>query len=107
MGACFYPPMNPTPSNTKARLPFGNRFFLSCWCIVAAFGAYACMYAFRKPFTAGTYMTDPFTAGFKTWLVLAQVLRRFENRHKRFEDLLEHHFSLVAHRGSASRMAGG
>ena len=74
MGACFYPPMNPTPSNTKARLPFGNRFFLSCWCIVAAFGAYACMYAFRKPFTAGTYMTDPFTAGFKTWLVLAQVL---------------------------------
>ncbi|MBN8459521.1 MAG: hypothetical protein J0M04_16960 [Verrucomicrobia bacterium] len=32
------------------------------------------MYGFRKPFTAGTYGHDPFQAGFKTWLVLAQVL---------------------------------
>ena len=30
--------------------------------------------------------------------VLGQVLRRFDKRHKRFEDLLEHHFALVAHR---------
>jgi predicted GH43/DUF377 family glycosyl hydrolase len=30
-------------------------------------------------------------------VVLEQVLRRFEDRHKRFEDVLEHHFSLVAH----------
>ncbi len=44
------------------------------WCVAAAFGAYACMYAFRKPFTAGTYTSEPFSAGFKTWLVLAQVL---------------------------------
>lgn len=49
-------------------------WFLSAWCVVAAFGAYACMYAFRKPFTAGTYTAAPFEAGFKTWLVLAQVL---------------------------------
>ena len=32
------------------------------------------MYAFRKPFTAGSYTAEPFSAGFKTWLVLAQVL---------------------------------
>ena len=31
-------------------------------------------------------------------VLLEQVLRRFESRHKHFEDLLEHHFSLVAHR---------
>ena len=47
---------------------------LSLWCIVAAFGAYACMYGFRKPFTAATYSDAPFHPGFKTWLVLAQVL---------------------------------
>src|SRR5262245_6888148 len=28
---------------------------LSAWCVLAAFGAYFCMYAFRKPFTAGLY----------------------------------------------------
>ncbi len=32
------------------------------------------MYALRKPFTAGTYNEAPFVVGFKTWLVLAQVL---------------------------------
>ncbi len=47
---------------------------LGAWCAVAAFGAYGCMYAFRKPFTAGGYGTGNFPAGFKTWLVLAQVL---------------------------------
>jgi predicted GH43/DUF377 family glycosyl hydrolase len=31
-------------------------------------------------------------------VVLAQVLRRFDKRHKRFEELLERHFALVAHR---------
>jgi len=38
--------------------------------------------------------------------VLGQVLRRFERRHKRFEELLERHYSLVAHRtgdGALSR----
>jgi predicted GH43/DUF377 family glycosyl hydrolase len=38
--------------------------------------------------------------------VLGQVLRRFERRHKQFEELLERHFSLVAHRagdGALSR----
>jgi hypothetical protein len=47
---------------------------MSLWCVASAFGAYACMYGFRKPFTAGSYVDEPFEAGFKTWLVLAQVL---------------------------------
>ena len=33
----------------------GGGWSLSAWCVVAAFGAYFCMYAFRKPFTAGAY----------------------------------------------------
>jgi predicted GH43/DUF377 family glycosyl hydrolase len=32
-----------------------------------------------------------------TTMVLQHVLRRFEKRHKQFEDLLERHFALVAH----------
>ena len=51
-----------------------RNWVLSVWCMVAAFGTYACMYAFRKPFTAATYLEAPFCPGFKTWLVLAQVL---------------------------------
>jgi hypothetical protein len=48
---------------------------LSIWCMVAAFGTYFCMYAFRKPFTAATY-TDVtlWGIGYKTVLVTAQVL---------------------------------
>lgn len=46
----------------------------SAWCVVAAFGTYACMYGFRKPFTAGTYPDAVNAADFKVWLVAAQVL---------------------------------
>jgi hypothetical protein len=48
---------------------------LSTWAVVAAFGCYFCMYAFRKPFTAAKF--DDFTfwgLGFKTILVISQVL---------------------------------
>lgn len=45
-------------------------WLLSLWSVVAAFGAYACMYGFRKPFTAGSYGD----ADTKLWLVTAQVL---------------------------------
>ena len=45
-------------------------WFLTLWCVIAAFGAYASMYGFRKPFTAGSYGG----AEGKTWLVTAQVL---------------------------------
>jgi len=49
-------------------------WFMGAWCVVAAFGAYACIYAFRKPFTAGSFTDPAHGPGFKTWLVLAQVL---------------------------------
>jgi hypothetical protein len=47
---------------------------MSVWCVAAAFGTYGCMYAFRKPFTAATFTADPFAPGFKSWLILAQVM---------------------------------
>ena len=69
------------PSRTASWLnpPFARsllqrNWVLAVWCMVAAFGTYACMYGFRKPFTAATYSVAPFFPGFKTWLVLAQVL---------------------------------
>lgn len=45
-------------------------WFFTLWCVLAAFGAYASMYGFRKPFTAGGYGG----ADAKAWLVTAQVL---------------------------------
>lgn len=66
--------MNPPHPSRVTRLLQARPWLLSAWCIVAAFGAYACMYAFRKPFTAATYTGGDFPAGFKVWLVLAQVL---------------------------------
>jgi hypothetical protein len=45
------------------------------WCVLAAFGTYFCMYAFRKPFTAGTYAGEELLGvEYKTVLVVAQVL---------------------------------
>lgn len=51
-----------------------SKFFFIAWCMVAAFGAYFCMYAFRKPFNAGTY------SGYYLWgldykviLIISQV----------------------------------
>lgn len=61
-----------TPTPASPARP-GGRWF-PVWCVVAAFGAYACMYAFRKPFTAATFDAPPNPAGFKGWLILAQVL---------------------------------
>jgi MFS family permease len=52
-----------------------SKVFFIAWCIVAAFGTYFCMYAFRKPFNAGTY--EAYTLwGFhyKIVLIVAQVL---------------------------------
>lgn len=51
----------------------GSIFFLM-WAMAAAFGAYFCMYGFRKPFTAGTYADAAvWGIGFKTILVTSQV----------------------------------
>ena len=62
------------PSSISQRLDRADPRFFSAYCIVAAFGTYFCMYAFRKPFTAGTF--DDATlwgAGYKTILVASQV----------------------------------
>jgi ABC-type arginine transport system permease subunit len=45
-------------------------WFFTLWCVLAAFGAYACMYGFRKPFTAAGFGG----AETKAWLVTAQVI---------------------------------
>lgn len=52
-----------------------NGFAFSTFAIVAAFSTYFCMYAFRKPFAAGTF-EDLFLWGidYKIVLIIAQVL---------------------------------
>lgn len=48
--------------------------WLPIWSVVAAFGTYFCMYAFRKPFTAAGYEGMNYGGlGFKTILVTSQV----------------------------------
>lgn len=57
------------------RLAFDHSSWLSVWALVAAFGAYFCMYGLRKPFTAAAY--DAYSLGgfsYKAVLVTAQVL---------------------------------
>ncbi len=48
---------------------------VSAWCVVAAFGAYFCMYGFRKPFTVAGY-DDALAWGlaYKPIAIVAQVL---------------------------------
>jgi hypothetical protein len=52
-----------------------NDIIFTIWASVAAFSTYTCMYAFRKPFTAGTF-SDMIVWGmdFKILLVVSQVL---------------------------------
>src|SRR5262245_16055712 len=53
----------------------GKRWSLSAWCVVAAFGAYFCMYGFRKPFTAGEFAgASLFGLSYFPALVAAQML---------------------------------
>ena len=44
------------------------------WAIVAAFGTYFCMYAFRKPFTAAAFVDPEAGHSYKTILVVSQVM---------------------------------
>lgn len=56
------------------RLALAGPTGFSAYCIVAAFGTYFCMYAFRRPFTAATYEGQEWLGiGFKTILIAAQV----------------------------------
>jgi hypothetical protein len=57
----------------KKALGRSNVLFI-IWSIVASFGAYFCMYAFRKPFNSGLYQgLELWGIGYKTVLILAQV----------------------------------
>ena len=61
--------------NHIQRLLSTSKIFFIAWCMLAAFGTYFCMYAFRKPFNAGTY--EGFTLwgmDYKAILIIAQVL---------------------------------
>ncbi len=49
-------------------------FWFIIWCMVASFGAYFCMYAFRKPFNTGLYEAfELWGMGYKTVLIISQV----------------------------------
>ncbi|MFM7195512.1 MAG: DUF5690 family protein, partial [Bacteroidota bacterium] len=51
----------------------GNPLFV-VWCMVASFGVYFCMYAFRKPFNVGLYSgLTLWGVGYKSVLILSQV----------------------------------
>jgi hypothetical protein len=59
----------------RNRLGQGDNKFFIIYTMVAAFGAYFCMYAFRKPFTVGTFSELSFLGmDLKTVLVISQVL---------------------------------
>lgn len=68
--------MSPTDPGARVRWTrwMDRPWFLSAWCLVAAFGTYASMYGFRKPFTAGSYLDLATGLSTKSWLVSAQVL---------------------------------
>jgi len=52
-----------------------NAFAFSAYCSVAAFGTYFCMYAYRKPFAAGTYEgLEHWGVDYKIILIVAQIL---------------------------------
>lgn len=58
----------------KHLLDTSKPFFIA-WCMIAAFGTYFCMYAFRKPFNAGTYEGLTLWGGsYKIVLIISQVL---------------------------------
>ncbi|ATP57119.1 hypothetical protein CPT03_11855 [Pedobacter ginsengisoli] len=52
-----------------------SKLFFIIWCMLAAFGTYFCMYAFRKPFTNGTYTgITLWDLDYKAVLIIAQLM---------------------------------
>ncbi|GGH47184.1 DUF5690 family protein [Dyadobacter endophyticus] len=57
----------------KEALTRSNTFFI-IWAVIASFGAYFCMYAFRKPFNAGLYQgLELGNVSYKAILIISQV----------------------------------
>lgn len=51
-----------------------SRLVFIVWCVIASFGVYFCMYAFRKPFNTGLYLgIEVWGIGYKTVLIVSQV----------------------------------
>lgn len=49
--------------------------WFTIWCLIASFGTYFCMYAFRKPMSTGLYSGYTlFGMGYKSILIISQVL---------------------------------
>lgn len=60
---------------TSGRLVEVPSWIFSLWAMTAAFGAYFCIYGFRKPFTAAGYQdAELWGIDYKTVLVAAQVI---------------------------------
>lgn len=56
------------------KLLSGSKAFFIVWCMLAAFGTYFCMYAFRKPFNAGLYEgLSLWGIHYKSVLIISQV----------------------------------
>jgi hypothetical protein len=70
------PPSAPPPDKERAATAWlrgGPSWVLAVWAMVAAFAAYGCMYAFRKPFSAAAYAGTFGGLDYKTLLVLSQL----------------------------------
>ena len=60
--------------NSLQNLLNRSKIFFIVWSMLAAFGTYFCMYAFRKPFNAGTYQgLELWGLDYKIILIIAQV----------------------------------
>jgi MFS family permease len=59
----------------KAKVATWPYALLSVMAALSAFGAYTCMYSFRKAFTAGTFTGSEYlNVDYKVWLVIAQII---------------------------------
>ncbi|SKA20742.1 hypothetical protein SAMN04488128_1021581 [Chitinophaga eiseniae] len=59
----------------QKRLERAPNIVLSLYAALVAFGTYSCMYAFRKPFTAGIFEGVSFLGiDYKIWLVISQTI---------------------------------
>ena len=61
-------------SNITQRLERHGQVGFAAYAIPAAFGAYFCMYAVRKPFAAGTWEGELWGVDLKIVFVVAQVI---------------------------------
>src|SRR5262245_55279543 len=68
-------PREPDEEKEKKVADDGQSWGTFAWCVVAAFGVYFCMYAFRKPYTAAEFKGDPLAGiELKSLCVISQML---------------------------------